>query len=122
MAGRITGIFNILATPFHADFALDFDSLKNLVRFQMGIGAHGLTILGVLGEAAKLSVDERKAVMDTVIETVGGAIPIVVGASHSELETCIALSAAAFAAGAEGVMNRATANGGQIGSGDPGAV
>ena len=104
MASRITGIFNILATPFHADYAIDFDSLKDLVRFQMGVGAHGLTILGVLGEAAKLSIDERKAVMDTVIETVDGAIPIVVGTSHSELETCIALSAAAFAAGAEGVM------------------
>ena len=102
--GRINGIFNILATPFTADYAVDFDSLRRLVRFQMGVGAHGLTILGVLGEAAKLSVDERKAIMDTVIETVDGAIPIVVGTSHSELSTCIALSAAAFAAGADGVM------------------
>ena len=102
--GRIKGIFNILATPFTADYAVDFDSLRRLVRFQMGVGAHGLTILGVLGEAAKLSVDERKAIMDTVIETVDGAIPIVVGTSHSELSTCIALSAAAFAAGADGVM------------------
>ena len=102
--GRIKGIFNILATPFTADYAVDFDSLRRLARFQMGVGAHGLTILGVLGEAAKLSVDERKAIMDTVIETVDGAIPIVVGTSHSELSTCIALSAAAFEAGADGVM------------------
>ncbi|MCY4070339.1 MAG: dihydrodipicolinate synthase family protein [Chloroflexi bacterium] len=104
MAGRITGIFNILATPFGADYSVDYDSLRKLARFQMEIGAHGLTILGVMGEAAKLSVDERKAVMDTVVETVAGAIPIVVGASHSRLETCIELSAAAFAAGADGVM------------------
>ena len=101
---RISGIFNILATPFTADYALDFDSLRRLVRFQMGLGAQGLTILGVMGEAAKLSVDERKAVMDTVVVTVDGAIPIVVGTSHSQLETCIALSEAAFAAGANGVM------------------
>ncbi len=104
MSGRITGIFNILATPFRADYSVDYDSLRNLTRFQMEIGAGGLTILGVMGEAAKLSVDERKAVMDTVVETVAGAIPIVVGASHSQLETCIELSAAAFAAGADGVM------------------
>ena len=104
MAGRITGIFNILATPFHADYSVDYDSLRKLARFQMEIGAHGLTILGVLGEAAKLSIDERKAVMDTVVETVAGAIPIVVGTSHSQLETCIELSASAFAAGADGVM------------------
>ncbi len=101
---RISGIFNILATPFSADFAVDYESLRRLVRFQMRVGAQGLTILGVMGEAAKLSVAERQAVMDTVIETVNGAIPIVVGASHSELATCIALSQAAFAAGADGVM------------------
>ncbi len=100
----ISGIFNILATPFTTDYAIDFDSLRCLVRFQMSLGAQGLTILGVMGEAAKLSVDERKAVMDTVVETVAGAIPIVVGTSHNEIETCIALSASAFAAGADGVM------------------
>ena len=101
---RISGIFNILATPFSADCALDFESLRRLVRFQMDLGAQGLTILGVMGEAAKLSVDERRAVMDTVVGTVAGAVPIVVGASHSKLSTCIALSEAAFAAGADGVM------------------
>lgn len=104
MAGKISGIFNILATPFHADYTLDSASLKNLVRFQIDKGAHGLTILGVMGEAAKLTVAERQAVMDTVIETVNGTIPVVVGTSHSEIKTCIALSAAAFAAGADGVM------------------
>ncbi len=102
--GKISGIFNILATPFSADYAVDYGSLRRLARFQLDIGAGGLTILGVMGEAAKLSVDERKAVMDTVVETVAGAIPIVVGASHSQLETCIALSEAAFSAGADGVM------------------
>ena len=101
---RISGIFNILATPFTADYKVDYESLRRLVRFQMSLGTHGLTILGVLGEAAKLSVDERQAVMETVIATVDGAIPIVVGTSHSQLSTCIALSEAAFAAGAEGVM------------------
>lgn len=100
----ISGIFNILATPFKADYEVDYESLRKLVRFQMGVGAQGLTILGVLGEAAKLSVDERKSIMDTVIETVAGAIPIVVGTSHTELATCIALSEAAFAAGVDGVM------------------
>ena len=101
---RISGIFNILATPFSADYAVDYGSLRRLTRFQIDIGAQGLTILGVMGEAAKLSVDERRAVMDTVIETVNGAIPIVVGTSHSDLASCIALSQAAFAAGADGVM------------------
>ena len=101
---RISGIFNILATPFTPDYEVDYPSLRRLTRFQMDIGAQGLTILGVMGEAAKLSVAERRAVMDTVVESVAGAIPIVVGTSHSELATCIALSQAAFSAGADGVM------------------
>ncbi len=101
---RISGIFNILATPFSADYAVDYESLRRLVRFQMDLGAQGLTILGVMGEAAKLSVAERNAILDAVVDTVNGAIPIVVGASHSQLATCIALSQAAFAAGADGVM------------------
>jgi 4-hydroxy-tetrahydrodipicolinate synthase len=104
MAQRITGIFNILATPFTADFQLDLPSLLKLVEFQLDKGAYGLTILGVLGEAAKMSVEERRQVMDTVIETVAGRVPIVVGASHPDTATCIALSKAAFAAGAAGVM------------------
>ena len=101
---HLRGIFNILATPFDSDHAVDFDSLRRLVRFQLQVGAQGLTILGVMGEAAKLSVDERRAVMDCVIDEVAGAVPIVVGTSHAQLETCIALSEAAFEARADGVM------------------
>ncbi|MCY4145882.1 MAG: dihydrodipicolinate synthase family protein [Chloroflexi bacterium] len=101
---HLRGIFNILATPFDSDYAVDYASLRQLVGFQLGLGAQGLTILGVMGEAAKLSVDERRAVMDCVMDEVAGAAPIVVGASHTELATCIALSQAAFAAGADGVM------------------
>lgn len=100
----ITGIFNILATPFHADQSLDLASLRQLVEFQLDKGVYGLTILGVLGEAAKLTTDERRLVMETVMATVSGRVPVVVGTSHAKLETCIDLSRAAFGAGATGVM------------------
>jgi 4-hydroxy-tetrahydrodipicolinate synthase len=104
VAGRITGIFNIMATPFDAGHAIDFDSLKRLVDFQIDKRAHGLTILGVLGEAAKLTVAERREVMETAIAQVNGRVPVVVGVSDRDLETVIALSQAAQAAGAAGVM------------------
>ncbi len=106
MPGQIIGVFNIMATPFDpaADHRIDIVSLRRLVDFQIDKGAYGLTILGVLGEAAKLSVDERKLVVDTVIETVAGRVPVVVGTSHQDTPTCIKLSQAAFATGAAGVM------------------
>ncbi len=104
MSEKISGIFNILATPFTPEKAVDGDSLRQLVNFQLDKGAFGLTILGVLGEAAKLSIDERTLVMETVIDTVNGRVPIVVGTSHADLQTSIDLSKAAFSAGAAGVM------------------
>lgn len=104
MSAPISGIFNILATPFASDNSIDEASLRRLVEYQLGLGAYGLTILGVLGEAAKLSVDERRRVMDIVLEVVNGRVPVIVGASHDDLATCIALSQSAISAGATGVM------------------
>ena len=106
MPNQIVGVFNIMATPFDAGpvHGIDVPSLRRLVDFQIDKGAYGLTILGVLGEAAKLTVDERKLVVDTVIKTVAGRVPVVVGTSHQDTPTCIKLSQAAFATGAAGVM------------------
>ncbi|MGJ3237277.1 MAG: dihydrodipicolinate synthase family protein [Anaerolineae bacterium] len=104
MLKSMAGIYNILATPFHDDRSLDEAGLRQLVAFQMALGAHGLTILGVLGEAAKLSVPERARVLEIVMAVVDGSIPIVVGTSHPDQATCIELSQQAFAAGAQGVM------------------
>lgn len=101
----LSGIFNILATPFTgSERRIDDESLLNLVEFQLDKGAYGLTILGVLGEAAKLTVDERRHVMETVINQVNGRVPVVVGVSHPETMTVISLSESAFQAGASGVM------------------
>lgn len=104
MAHPIRGIFNILATPFAPDLAIDRSSLTRLINFQIDSKVNGLTILGVLGEASKLSVDERRAVSDAVFETVAGRAAVIVGTSHANLDTCISLSKAAQSAGADGVM------------------
>lgn len=104
MTQAFEGIFNILATPFDATGAVDTISLRRLVNFQLDRGAMGLTILGVLGEAAKLTLDERREVMETVMETVNGRVPVVVGTSHEQTDSRIFLSQQAMQAGAAGVM------------------
>jgi len=104
MHAPISGIYNILATPFTTDLAVDEASLRRLVEFQLAMGAYGLTILGVLGEAAKMTVDERTRVVEIVLETVAGRVPVIVGTSHPDTAQRIALSKAAVAAGALGVM------------------
>lgn len=101
---ELSGIYNILATPFDPNGAIDVDSLRNLVDFQLRCEVDGLTILGVLGEASKLSVAERETVLQEVVSVVQGRIPIVVGVSHADDEICLALCRNAEVAGAAGVM------------------
>ncbi|MBE2181933.1 MAG: dihydrodipicolinate synthase family protein [Anaerolineae bacterium] len=104
MTTQITGVYNILATPFTPDGAIDEASLRRLVNFQLNIKAYGLTILGVLGESAKMGVSERRRVMELVVEAVNERAPVIVGVSHPDAATVIALSKAAFEAGCAGVM------------------
>ena len=96
------GVFTIAATPFLPDGALDLESLDRLVDFYAEKGATGLTILGMMGEAGKLSKDEA----ETVIARVTGRtnMPIVVGVSAPGFAPMSALAQAAMDKGAAGVM------------------
>src|SRR5829696_1599078 len=98
------GVYNIMATPFHKDGALDLESLRRLVDFQIDAGADGLTILGIMGEAHKLVDEERLAVLRTVMEQADGRCPMIVGASAGGPDAAIWLARVAEAAGAAGVM------------------
>jgi 4-hydroxy-tetrahydrodipicolinate synthase len=74
------GVWGIVATPFSGStFDLDEGSLARLVEHYEKIGVTGLTVLGVFGEAAKLSSVERREVLETVVDTVD--LPLVVGAT-----------------------------------------
>jgi 4-hydroxy-tetrahydrodipicolinate synthase len=74
------GVWGIVATPF-AGSALELDeaSLARLVKHYEHIGVTGLTVLGVFGEAARLSTEERRAVLEVVRDSV--ELPLVVGAT-----------------------------------------
>jgi 4-hydroxy-tetrahydrodipicolinate synthase len=109
MAGQLLneaakGVFIIAATPFAESGALDLASLDRLTDFYLGHGVHGITLLGMMGEAQKLDDVEARAVMRRVIARVGGRVPVVVGVSHAGLADLAALAADAMAAGAAGVM------------------
>jgi 4-hydroxy-tetrahydrodipicolinate synthase len=97
-------VFVIAATPFTADGALDLASVDLLVDFYLGHRVHGLTLLGLMGEAQKLTADESLRVVRRVLARVGGRVPVVVGVSNPGLAPLAALSAAAMDAGAAGVM------------------
>jgi 4-hydroxy-tetrahydrodipicolinate synthase len=100
----LSGIFNIMATPFDETGALDPASLRRLVDFQIKAGSDGLTVLGIMGEAHKLLDEEKRAVVQTVIEQTRGRVPVVVGASAGGPEQTLWLARQAGELGAAAIM------------------
>jgi 4-hydroxy-tetrahydrodipicolinate synthase len=97
------GVYIIAATPFTDDGALDLQSVDTLTDFYLRCGVHGFTLLGMMGEAHKLSADESLAVVNRVVARAGDR-QIIVGVSHAGLENVRRLSHEAMIAGASGVM------------------
>lgn len=100
----LAGVFNILTTPFLPYGALDDASLRRLTEGVIAAGVDGITVLGVAGEAQKLSTEERERVLDVVLETATGRVPIFAGTSQDGTDTTVAASRAAERAGAAAVM------------------
>jgi len=98
------GVFIISATPFADDGALDLDSTDRLIEFYIEKGVHGITILGMMGEAQKLTTDESIVFVQRVLGRVRGRVPVVVGISNPGTDNLVALAWRAMDAGAAGVM------------------
>src|SRR5436305_1053420 len=73
------GVYIIAATPFTDDGAVDTTSLDRLMDFYVGCGITGVTVLGIMGEAPKLTHDEAVALTRQVVRRVNG-LPVIVGA------------------------------------------
>jgi len=98
------GIYNIVPTPFDEAGAIDEPSLRRLVDFIIDTDVDGLTILGFLGEAAKLSEAERAQVIDITLEVADGRVPVVVGATAPALDPCLRNARDAADRGAAGLL------------------
>jgi 4-hydroxy-tetrahydrodipicolinate synthase len=96
------GVFTIAATPFLPDGTLDEASLDQMTDFYMEKGATGLTILGMMGEAGKLSADESERVIGKICARAD--VPVIVGVSAPGFAAIEALSKVAMDKGAAGVM------------------
>ncbi|SFV27197.1 4-hydroxy-tetrahydrodipicolinate synthase [Devosia crocina] len=97
------GVFVIAVTPFTDTMAVDTASVDSMVDFYYDKGADGLTILGMMGEAPKLTQSEA---LDITRQTLmrSGDKPVVVGVSAPGLAAIEELTKAVMDMGAAGVM------------------
>lgn len=100
----LSGVLPITLTPFTDDGDVDEGSIDSLVEDYLGAGAHGLTILGIMGEAARLLDDERERVLRRYLQATAGRVPVVAGVSARATRMALDYARRAEDAGAAAVM------------------
>lgn len=99
----LKGSLPALVTPF-SDGQVDLDTLKKLVEWHIEQGSHGLVPVGTTGESPTLSHEEHDLVVETVVQTAAGRVPVVAGAGSNNTVETVRLVNAAKAAGADAAL------------------
>lgn len=97
------GSMPALVTPLK-DGAVDFAALEAIVEWHIAEGSHGLVPVGTTGESPTLTHDEHAAVIEAVVKTVAGRIPVVAGAGSNNTAEGIGLIQHAAKVGATAAL------------------
>ena len=105
MTRPLTGCGTALVTPFTREGRVDEPSLRALVEWQIAEGIHFLVPCGSTGEAATMSVEEQRRVVEITAEVANGRLPVVAGAGSNDTARAIALSREMVASGATHLLH-----------------
>lgn len=98
------GVYPAICTPFTTEGAVDLEAQRRVVRFALDCGSHGIVAFGLAGEVLKLSADERCALTDVILDEVGGAVPVLIGAGAPSVHASVELAHHAEQAGASCIV------------------
>lgn len=101
---RFSGVYTIMPTPFNDDGSLDLASLETLTDFLVRLEVDGLVVLGVMGEAPKLSQREQDEVIRTTVAAAGGRVPVYAGSGAEGTDLAVERSRNALSLGASGLL------------------
>jgi 4-hydroxy-tetrahydrodipicolinate synthase len=100
----VRGAITPLITPFHADGALDLDSIGRLVDWQLQHGSHGISVGGSTGEPTSQTIEERIAVMRAAVAAIDGRVPFLPGTGSARMDETLELTAEAQRLGASAAL------------------
>ena len=86
------GVIAIATTPFNNENTIDYESVDSLSEYYLESKVSGVTILGVMGEAHKLNVEEQKLLIKRYIKKLYNSVPVIVGVSNPVLDNLELLS------------------------------
>ncbi|HSU04632.1 MAG TPA: dihydrodipicolinate synthase family protein, partial [Acetobacteraceae bacterium] len=101
---RYRGVFPVVPTIFNERGGLDLGGQRRAVDFMIDAGSNGLAILANYSEQFVLGDDERDVLTRTILEHVGGRVPVIVTTTHFSTRVCAERSRRAQDAGAVMVM------------------
>jgi dihydrodipicolinate synthase/N-acetylneuraminate lyase len=102
-AAPMQGVFPILVTPFDERSAIDEESVRGLVEYNLGAGVHGLGI-AMASEILKLTEAERDQLIRIVVDQTRGRVPVVVNTGGPATDVAVAYSRRAQELGADALM------------------
>lgn len=97
------GVFPAIVTPFDHRGDVDFDSLREVVRFQIEAGVHGFFACGTVGEGVLMSIEQREAVAEAIIREASSRVPVIVHVGTTNTSESVDLAKHAERSGAKAV-------------------
>ena len=104
MTIRWQGVFPAVTTKLKPDYSLDADAIRAGLERLIARGVNGVLMMGMVGENAQLSPQEKQEVLRIALDTVKGRVPVLSGVAETSTERAAAFARDAHALGVDGLM------------------
>ncbi|MBS0467421.1 MAG: dihydrodipicolinate synthase family protein [Proteobacteria bacterium] len=98
------GVFPAVTTKLKPDFSLDIEAIQAGLERLVEAGVSGVLMMGMVGENAQLSPEEKLTVLRVAKETIKGRVPILSGLAETTTEKAVAFAKEAEKIGVDGLM------------------
>jgi 4-hydroxy-tetrahydrodipicolinate synthase len=99
-----SGVGTALITPFDRNFNVDYSALRKICRKQVEGKVDAVIVIGTTGESPVFSINERKKIIETVIEEVKGKNEVIVGTGSNDTRKVVELNKIAEELKADAVL------------------
>ena len=97
-------VITAMVTPFEADGSVDFERFRELASFLVENGSDGLVVCGTTGESPTLTDEEKLALFEAAVETVGGRATVIAGSANYDTAHSVHLTQQATQLGVDGIL------------------
>jgi 4-hydroxy-tetrahydrodipicolinate synthase len=99
-----SGVYTAIITPFTENNLIDYESLDNLIEFNIKNGVNGIVSCGTTGESPTLEFEEQQELIKKTIEFVDGRVKVIAGTGSNSTSHAIKLSKMAEKLGVDALL------------------